>query len=382
MDFGLNEQQEMLQKSARDFLSNEYSDKILKEMAKDPRGYTPELWNKIAELGWMALSIPEAYGGIGDFIDLTLILREMGRVGLISPFFASVVLGASTIIEAGSEEQKQKFLPAIAEGKSIFTLALLEKSARYTPEGVQMQAFAQGNEYILQGTKLFVPDANSADYIICAARTAKSSDAKNGITLFLVDSKTPGVDSELMDTISPDKYSEVKFNNVKVPSEAVLGQINQGWACLEKVMQKAAVAACAIMIGIGERVLDLTITYAKDRNTFGHPIGAYQAVQHRCSEMLIEVESSKLITNKAAWQIVEGLPVEREVAIAKAWVNQACRQAVGSAHQVHGAIGFSEDHILHWYTRRARALEFNFGDINFHLNKVAALPPNNSNISL
>src|SRR5271157_4502504 len=176
MDFGLNEQQEMLQKSAREFLNNEYSDKILKEMAKDPQGYPPELWNKMADLGWMALSIPETYGGIGDFIDLALVLQEMGRVGLISPFFSSLVLGASTIIKAGSEAQKQKYLPDIAEGKKKITLAILEKSASYEPGTILLKANAKGEDYFLQGNKLFVPDAKSADYIICVARTQNSLD--------------------------------------------------------------------------------------------------------------------------------------------------------------------------------------------------------------
>ena len=170
MDFGFNEQQVMLQTSAREFVNTEYSDKILKEMAKDPRGYTPELWHKMADLGWMALSIPEAYGGIGDFIDLLVVLQEMGRAGVISPFFSSLVLGASTIIESGNEEQKQKYLTAISEGKKIFTLALLEKSALYKPETVQLEAKASGSGYILNGRKMFVPDAASAGLYHCGSQ--------------------------------------------------------------------------------------------------------------------------------------------------------------------------------------------------------------------
>jgi 3-oxocholest-4-en-26-oyl-CoA dehydrogenase beta subunit len=371
MDFGLNEQQTMLQKSARDFLSNEYSDKILKEMANDPRGYTPELWNKMAELGWMALSIPEAYGGIGDFIDLTLVLQEMGRAGLISPFFSSIVLGASTIIEAGSDYQKQQYLPAIAEGKKVVTLALLETSAQFAPEAIKTSASLQGDSYVLQGQKMFVPDANSADYIICAARTRDT--AVPGITLFLVDACTPGITCNLLETIAPDKLCEVTFKDVKVGKDNILGQVDQGWICLEKVWDKAAVATCASMAGGMERVLELTVAYARDRNAFGHPIGAFQSVQHRCADMLIDTDTSRVITYQAAWKINEGLPAAREVAIAKSWVSNAYRRNIVSSHQVHGAIGFTYDHILHWFTRRARSQEFSFGDVNYHLDKIAAM---------
>jgi alkylation response protein AidB-like acyl-CoA dehydrogenase len=367
MDFGLNEQQIMLQTSAREFVNTEYSDKILKEMANDPRGYTPELWNKMAELGWMALSIPEAYGGIGDFLDLMVVLQEMGRAGLISPFFSSVVMGASTIIESGNEEQKQKYLPAIAEGKKIFTLALLEKSIQYTPEAVQLEAKANGNGYILNGRKLFVPDANSADYIIVAART------QDGITLFVVDGKASGVTCNLLETFTPDKQSEVILQNVAVSQEDVLGVVNRGWAGVEKVLEKGAIATCALMVGGMERILDLTVTYAKDRNAFGHPIGTFQAIQHRCANMLMDLETSRFSTYQAAWRISQGIPAAKEVAIAKFWANQSYNRMAASAHQVHGGIGFTEDHVLHWYTKRARAQEFAYGGINFHLDKLIAI---------
>jgi len=357
----------MLQKSAREFLKDAYSDKILKEMAADEKGYTPELWNKMAELGWMALSIPEDYGGIGDFLDLTMVLMEMGRVGLISPFFSSVVLGGSALAAAGDEEQKQKYLPGISEGKLIFTLALLEDKGRYSADEIQTRALKQQGGFVLNGRKLFVTDGNSADYIICAARS------DFGITLFIVDAASAGLNRTLLNTITPDKQSELVFNNVAVPESAVLGEEGKGWEILEKIMARAAVARCAEMVGAAERVLDLTLTYAVDRNAFGHPIGAYQSVQHRCADMLIDIEGARNLTSQAAWYINEDLPYEKEVAMAKAWVSQAFRRVCTSAHQVHGAIGFTEDHVLHWYTRRARAGEVSFGDVNYQLEKVAGL---------
>jgi 3-oxocholest-4-en-26-oyl-CoA dehydrogenase beta subunit len=370
MDFSLNEQQVMLQTSAREFVKSEYSDKILKEMARDPRGYTPELWHKMADLGWMALSIPEAYGGIGDFIDLLVVIQEMGRAGVISPFFSSVVLGASTISAVGKPEQKQKYLPAIAEGRTIVTLAVLEKSVEYTPQTVQLEATARGSGYVLNGRKLFVPDANSADYIIVAARTG------DGITLFVVDARSPGVTCNLLETFSPDKQSEVILQNVEVQREDILGELNQGWAGIEKVLEKAAIATSALMVGGMERVLDLTVTYAKDRNAFGHPIGAFQSIQHRCANMLVDLETSRFSTYQAAWMINEGLPASKEVAIAKYWSSQAYNRMTASAHQVHGGIGFTEDHVLHWYTKRAKAQEFAYGGGHFHLDRLIALSKN------
>jgi alkylation response protein AidB-like acyl-CoA dehydrogenase len=321
----------------------------------------------MAELGWTALDIPEAFGGIGDFVDLLLVLQEMGRAGVISPFFASVVLGASTIAISGNEAQKQMYLPAIAEGKNVFTLALLEKSAKYAPNEVRLEAKASGSGYVLNGTKLFVPDANSADHIIVAARTG------DGITLFIVDAKAPGVTCQLMATFSPDKQSEVILRNVAVSKEDVLGEVNRGWNTIQKVLEKAAVASCALMVGGMERVLDLTVTYAKDRNAFGHPIGAFQAVQHRCADMLIDLETSRFSTYQAGWRISQGLAAAKEVAIAKFWANKACNRMAGSSHQVHGGIGFTEDHVLHWYTKRAKALEFAYGGSDYHLNQLIAI---------
>jgi 3-oxocholest-4-en-26-oyl-CoA dehydrogenase beta subunit len=371
MDFALNERQEMLKKSAREFLNTEYPEKLLREMIKDEKGYTPELWRKIADLGWTGLGIPEKYGGLGDFLDLAVVLEEMGRVCLISPFFASVVLGASIISEAANEEQKQRLLPSIAEGKTVLTLALTEASAKYTPDAIATKATAQGGSFVIQGTKLFVPDANAADYIICVARTQKAANPSGGITLFLVDSQTQGVVIKPLKTIAGDKQCEVTFNNVKVPKANVLGEVNKGWGYVEKTLAKAAVGRCAEMVGGARKVMEITLDYAKDRTAFGHPIGAFQSIQHRCADMLVDVEGSRFITYQAAWRLSEGLPADKEVAAAKAWVSQAFRRVVNSAHQVHGAIGFTQDHILHLYTKRARADEFSYGDAAFHIEKLA-----------
>jgi len=372
VDFALNEQQEMMQTLARDFLTGEYTDKVLRAMAGDEKGYTPELWKKLAEMNLLGLSIPEDYGGIGDFLDLIVVLEEMGRACFISPFFSTVVLGASSIIEAGSDEQKQKFLPDISEGKTIITLALAEESAKYTPDAIQTKATQQGDDFVINGVKLFVTDAHVSDYLICAAMTGEAENPRERISLFIVDINTPGVSCKSLKTISGDKQAEVTFDDVRVSGDSVLGEIDKGWPYAEKILQKANVARCAEMVGLAQQALNITRDYTKERIAFGHPIGAFQSVQHRCADMLIDIDGSRFATHQAAWRINKGLPAAREVAIAKAWVSQACRRVMNSAHQVHGAIGFTEDHILHYYTKKARASEFSFGDVNHHLERISA----------
>ncbi len=248
---------------------------------------------------------------------------------------------------------------------------MTESSGKYTADAIQVKAKSQGSDYIINGTKLFVPDAHVADYIICAARTGETKDPRDGITLFIVDINTPGIKCVPLKTVAGDKQSEVTFDNVKVSGDNVLGEVNKGWPCVEKVLQRANVARCAEMVGLAQQALKLTLDYAKERIAFGHPIGAFQSIQHRCADMLIDVDSSRFATYQAAWRINQGLPAGREAAIAKAWVSQACRRIMNSAHQVHGAIGFSEDHILHFYTKRARAYEFSFGGVDFQLEKLA-----------
>ena len=221
MDFSLNEQQEMMQSLARDFLADEYTDKVLKTSVAEDE-HNPELWKKVAALNLTGLGIPEEYGGVGDFLDLAVVLEEMGRACFISPFFSSVVLGASTILEAGNETQKQQYFPDIAEGKSIFTLAVTEESGRYSPEDIETTAVRQGNGYVINGRKVFVPDARASDYLICATRTGQES----GITLLILDINTNGIKINPLTMVSGDKMSEVLLDNVEVGPEALLPCLN------------------------------------------------------------------------------------------------------------------------------------------------------------
>jgi alkylation response protein AidB-like acyl-CoA dehydrogenase len=371
MDLGLNEAQQMLKNSAQEFLQSECSKDYVREMEEDEKGYTPELWQKLAEQGWLGLIIPEKYGGVElEYQDLIVLLEEMGRYMLPGPYFSTVVMGGMTITDAATEEQKQEYLPRIAEGQIIVTLALNEPSGRWDAEGVQLEATQKGDKWILNGTKLFVPNAHVSDYVVVAARTGTAAE---DISLFIVSTQASGVTETLLQTIASDRQSEVILDNVELGSSDLLGQKNSGWSTIEKVLQWGAIGKCAEMTGGGQEVLDMTVEYAKQRTQFGRPIGTFQAIQHHCANMATDVEGSKFITYQAAWRLSEGLPADREVAMAKAWVSEAYRRVCALGHQSHGAIGFTKEHNMQLYSRRAKAAELAFGDADLHLDKVSEL---------
>ncbi|MCH2669806.1 MAG: acyl-CoA/acyl-ACP dehydrogenase [Gammaproteobacteria bacterium] len=371
MDLGLNEAQQMLKNSAQEFLEAECSKDYVREMEEDERGYTPELWQKLAEQGWLGLIIPEKYGGVElEYQDLIVLLEEMGRYMLPGPYFSTVVMGGMTITDAATEEQKQEYLPRIAEGQIIVTLAINEPSGRWDAEGIELKASENGEKWVLNGTKLFVPNAHVSDYIVVAARTGEGA---NDISLFIVSTQAKGVEETLLQTIASDRQSEVIFNNVEVSSSDLLGEKNAGWSTIEKVLQWGAIGKCAEMTGGGQEVLDMTVEYAKQRTQFGRPIGTFQAIQHHCANMATDVEGSKFITYQAAWRLSEGLPADREVAMAKAWVSEAYRRVCALGHQSHGAIGFTKEHNMQLYSRRAKAAELAFGDADLHLDKVSEI---------
>lgn len=373
MDFSLTEEQGMLQKMARNFLTTECPKSLVRDMVEDERGYPPELWRKMAELGWMGLVIPEEYGGSGgSFLDLAIIEEEMGRALLPGPFFSTVVLGGLTILEAANDKQKRELLPRLAEGNLFLTLALIEPSDKYSADRIQVRAVAEGNGFNIQGTKLFVPDAHIANYLICVARTKDIGEPEDGITLFLVDSGSLGISCAPLKTIAGDKQYEVIFDNVKVSSDNILGEVDKGWYSIGKVLEKAAVARCAEMVGGMRQVLEMTVDYAKDRVAFGHPIGSYQAIAFPCADMLTNVEAGTFITYEAAWHISQGLPVMREAAIAKAWLSEKFRVATVAAHEIHGAVAFEDTHDLGLYFKHAKAWEISLGDAYFHLDKIGS----------
>lgn len=373
MDFTLTETQEMLRTSAKDFLKTNCKMSLVRQMAKDEKGYTGELWSQMGEMGWMGLAVPEKYGGAGcTYADLVVLLEEMGRACLPGPFFSTVVLGGLSILEAGNEDQKKDFLPKMAEGKLLLTLALLEAGAGYNPENIKTKASQTGNDYLIQGTKLFVPYAHVADYMVVAARTKDSGKSEEGITLFIIDSKTPGITINSLNTIAGDKQCEVIFNNVKVPAVNILGEVNRGWPILEKVIEKATIARCAEIIGASKALMDITLDYAKQRKAFGKHIGSFQIIQHNFANMLIEVDGSSLVVNETAWRLSEGLPAANEVHITKALVNEGARHGAALCMQINGAIGFTEDHDVSVYYKVIKGMEIDMGTTHFHLDKLAA----------
>jgi len=370
MDPRLSEEQEILQKTAHDFLTEKCPKALVRQMEKDEKGYSPQLWREIADLGWLGLVFPEKYGGAGmDFISLGVLLEEMGRACFQGPFFSTVLLGGLPILDIGSEEQKEKYLPGIVSGKTIFTMALTEPVGGYTAASIKVKAAASDNGYVINGTKLFVPDAANADYMLCVART--NSKAKDGITVFIVDTKSPGVNITVLDTVASDKLCEVAFKNVKVPAENILGKLDQGWAEVQKIIERAAIAKSCEMVGGMQAVLDMTVPYVKERIQFDVPVGVFQAVQHHCVYMLIAVEGSRATAYEAAWRVSTGRPYSIEAAMTKAWVSDAYNRTVALGTQAHGGVSIIEDHDLPLYYRRAKAAELAFGDARFHRKTVA-----------
>ncbi len=372
MDLGLSEEQEMLKAAARDFLQNECPKELVRRLDECDEGYSSELWQKMAGQGWMGLMIPERYGGGGgNFVDLAVLLEQMGYSIVPGPFFSTVVLGGLTILASGSEEQKVEFLPDIASGKTILAFALTEPTASYDASAVKTRAIRSDGGYVIDGTKLFVLNANVADHILCVARTEERENLEEGITLFLVDAKSPGVRCTLLRTLARDKQCEVTFDNVNVPENSVLGSPNEGWPVVKDVLERAAVAKCAEMVGGAQAALEMAVDYAKERVQFSRPIGSFQAIQHYCADMLTDVSGSRFVTYKAAWKLSEGLPASMDVAIAKAWTGEAYGRVALLAHQIFGAIGFTMDHDIHLYYRQAKAGETAYGDSDFQRAIVA-----------
>ncbi len=373
MDFTFSEEQEMIRKMARDFFEAECPESLVREMEKDKNGYSPDLWHKIAELGWLGIVFPEEYGGTGSsMLDLAVLYDEMGRAMFPSPHLSTVVLCGLTILAAGNTEQKAAFLPMITKGDLILALAFTEPSANWDAEGITVRATPDKDEYIINGVKLFVHDAHIADYLLCVTKTKNGEKADDGITLFLVDAKSPGLSYTILKTTAGDKQSEVIFDKVRVPEKNIVGELNGGWSPLSKSLQIGAVMLCGEMVGAGQRILELTVDYAKTRTQFDQPIGVNQHVQNHCVQLLAMVEGSQWVTYQAAWKLSQNLPCHFEVATAKAWTSDAHEEACWRAHQVFAGIGYTlELGVLPLYSRRAKTAQLYLGDSNHHRKKIA-----------
>jgi alkylation response protein AidB-like acyl-CoA dehydrogenase len=375
MDFGFSQEQELLRSTARKFLENECTSGFVRARMEEPAGVTDEFWAKLAEQGWLGLIYPEEHGGSGlGFVDLTVLMEEMGRVVMPGPFFSTVLLGGLAIREAGSAAQKKEWLTKVAAGQAKATLAWTEPSARWDAAGITCSAKEQKGGFVLNGTKLFVPDAHLADAIVVVARTGEGK-AEDGVSLILVPKTTRGVQVKLLPTMDQTrKLCEVTFQDATVPADALMGVKGKAWPTLTRVVERATVALCAEMCGGAQRVLDMTTDYAKIRIAFGKPIGTYQGVKHKAADMLVDVENAKSLTYYAAWAVDENSPeAPLAASMAKAYVTDAYRKIAGAGIQLHGGIGFTWEHDLHLYFKRAKSSEFTFGDATYHRERVAQL---------
>ena len=367
VEFTLNEEQQMLKGIARDFLESRCPKAHVRDMLTDEKGYSPELWQEMAELGWQGLMFPEEYGGTGgDFVDMALLIEEMGRALLPGPFIPTVVYGGVAILKAGTSEQKKEFLPRIAQGELILTLALQESADRFDAEGVAMEAVEEGDHYILSGTKILVPYAHVADYIICVCRGRGGGDAADGISLFLVDAKGEGITCTTRTAFDGRKLCDVKLDKVKVSKANMLGELQGGWPLVETLIDHGYVAMCAEAVGGAQMAMEMSVSYAQERIQFGRPIGTNQAIKHKCADMFVNVECGRSIMYWAAWAVDE-VVAEASLAVpmAKSWCCDAYRRVTADSIQVHGGIGFTWDHDLHLYFKRAKTLEYTFGDSDY-----------------
>jgi alkylation response protein AidB-like acyl-CoA dehydrogenase len=371
MDFAFSDEQDQLRSEARSFLAKECPTTRVRAVMETDGAHDESLWAKLAENGWTALGIPEEYGGFGSFLDLVVVLEEAGRFLLPGPFFSTMGLAVPALLEAGTEAQKKEVLAAIAGGRAKATLALTEPSGRWDADGIALEATQSGDNWTLQGVKLFVPDAGLADYIVVAARTRGTGE--EGISLFLIKGRPSGLSVKPMKTLDRTRqWYEVHLDGVTLGPDAVMGQPGQAWAALRRALEWGEAALCAEMVGGASTVLERSVDYAKTRQQFGKPIGVYQAVSHKLSDMLLETESARSATYYAAWTVDADAP-DRSAAcsIAKAYVSDAYRRAAGNGIQVHGGIGFTWEHEMHLYFKRAKASEVTLGDATYHRELVA-----------
>ena len=367
MNLDFTSEQEMLKTSVSKFFVNECPFSKVREIEESVEGYSPEVWAKMAELGWMGVLFPEEYGGFGgQFMDIVIIQEEMGKAICPSPFFSTVIQCGLTILEGGSEDQKKELLEKISEGGLIMALAQYEEEGSYLASGIRMEARPDKDGYILNGAKMFVADANVADRLIVAARAGDA-----GITLFLVDARGEGVTCTKMPTIGMDNMCEVIFKDVKVPEGDILGEAGKGWDILDKVAPKVAVAKCAEMVGGCRTSIDMTAAYAKEREQYGKPIGGFQVIQHYMANMLLAHDTSYNYLYRVTWMIDEGLDVTKEASALKAQLNEKYKFVTERAVQIHGAIGTTRECDIGLFYRRAKACEYIAGDTGFHYEKIA-----------
>lgn len=372
MEFGLTQEQSLLRNEVRRFLKNECPKDFVKETIEGEIGFSPPLWKKMADLGWMGLLFEEKYGGTGGtFLDLCIVLEEMGRFLVPAPFFSTVVLGGVPIAQGGEEELKQRFLPGIARGDIIVTTALTEVEGNCAIDEIESNGERREDGFVLRGKKIFVSDAHIANCILCPAR-AYPKGHPSEVSLLIIDTKSQGIEITPLITLDLKKQFEMSFTDVYVPRNRLVGQEGQGGTLIQNLWPLAVAGKCCEMIGVMQRVLEMTLSYVQERRQFGRPLSAFQVIQHYCADMAIDLECSRVITNQAAWRVSNSLPSRKEVAMAKAWCSESLKEITTKAHQIYGAIGFTKEYDLYLFFRYAKVGEITFRDANFHKEVVAA----------
>ena len=366
MNFAFSEEQEELRKMVRSFLEAKSSETAVREQMETEKGYDAAVWSQMAgEMALQGLAIPEEFGGQGfSFIELGVVLEEMGRALLCAPYFSSVVLAANALLQSGDEAAKKAYLPGIASGETLATLATTEPSGRWDEAGITIEAKGSGSDFTITGTKSFVLDGHTASLIIVAARTAK------GVSLFAVEGNAKGLTRTALSTMDQTrKQAKLEFNGT--PAK-LIGAEGAGGAILSKVNDLAVVALAAEQVGGAQKVLEMAVQYAKDRIQFGRPIGSFQAIKHKCADMLLEVESAKSAAYYGMWCAAEMNDELASVAsLAKAYCSEAYFHAAAENIQIHGGIGFTWEHPAHLYFKRAKSSELLFGDPSYHRELLA-----------
>ena len=362
MDFAFTSDQQLLKNSARAFLDEHCKPATVRMLWDDPRGESEALWKELAQLGWLGLALPEEHGGSDlGMVETALILEELGRASYPGPYLPTVLV-ATAINQAGTDAQKQRWLPAVASGSARASAALLDGELSWATSAIATRADKAGAGFKLTGTKPFGAWAHLADLVLVPARTP------DGVTLFLLDPRAGGIKQTPVTGMDlSTRWVNLALDGVTVGADAVLGAPGRGDALLQSILQTGAVGAAAEMLGAARRCLDMAVEYAKVREQFGQPIGSFQAIRHKCAEMLLEVENSHAAVYYAAWAIdAKAEDAALAASVAKSYVGDASRKVCGEAIQVHGGIGFTWEYDLHLYFKRAKALEVQYGDADYH----------------
>jgi alkylation response protein AidB-like acyl-CoA dehydrogenase len=366
MNFAFSEEQEELRRTVRAFLEQKSPETEVRRLMDTEAGYDEAVWKQMGEqLGLQGLIVPEEYGGSGfSYVELGVVLEEMGRALLCAPYFSTVALAANTLIHSGDESAKKAYLPGIASGETIATVAFTEANGRWDEAGITMSATQSGDGWSLSGEKMFVLDGHTANLVITAARTA------NGVSLFAVDGDAAGLTRTPLSTMDQTrKQAKLEFSGTPA---TLIGHEGKGWDVLSKVLDLAAVALAAEQVGGAQKCLEMSVEYAKVRIQFGRPIGSFQAIKHKCADMLLEVESAKSAAYYAMWcaaEMNDELPAT--ASLAKAYCSEAYFHAAAENIQIHGGIGFTWEHPAHLYFKRAKSSELLFGDPSYHRELLA-----------